>query len=64
MNKEKFKVVKEIEEIEVFYFGSFIYLQLAHLYPFRDGNGRVVRLIEKWFVAKKSGHDFWEMPSE
>ena len=31
---------------------------------FRDGNGRAARLIEKWFVAEKLGHDFWKIPSE
>lgn len=50
--------------IEVFYFASLIHLRFAHIHPFRDGNGRAARLIEKWFVAEKLGHDFWKMPSE
>ncbi len=54
----------DLNEIEVFYFASLIHLKLAHIHPFRDGNGRVARLIEKWFVAEKLGKDFWKMPSE
>jgi hypothetical protein len=48
MNKDKFKVGKEIEEIEVFYFASLIYLRFAHIHPFRNGNGRAARLLDKW----------------
>jgi Fic family protein len=29
-----------------------------------DGNGRVARLIEKWFLAEKLGEKFWKLPSE
>jgi len=54
----------ELNETEVFYFASLIHLRFAHIHPFRDGNGRAARLIEKWFVAEKAGRDFWKMPSE
>ncbi len=57
-------ISSELNEIEVFYYASFIHLQLAHIHPFRAGNGRAARLIEKWFVAEKLGRDFWKMPSE
>jgi Fic family protein len=53
-----------LDETEVFYFASLIHLRFAHIHPFRDGNGRAARLIEKWFVAEKLGHDFWKIPSE
>ncbi len=49
---------------EVFYHASFIHLRFAHVHPFKDGNGRAARLIEKWFVAEKLGQDFWKIPSE
>jgi len=49
---------------EVFYFASLIHLKCAHIHPFRDGNGRAARLLEKWFIAEKLGHDFWKIPSE
>jgi Fic family protein len=54
----------DLNEIEVFYFASLIHLRLAHIHPFRDGNGRAARLVEKWFVTEKLGRDFWKIPSE
>lgn len=57
-------ILSKLNEIEVFYFASLIHLRLAHIHPFRDGNGRAARLIEKWFVTEKLGRDFWKMPSE
>lgn len=57
-------ISSKLNEIEVFYYASLVHLRVAHIHPFRDGNGRAVRLIEKWFVAEKLGRDFWKMPSE
>ena len=49
---------------EVFYFASLIHLRFVHIHPFMDGNGRMARLLEKWFIAEKSGKRFWKIPSE
>jgi len=49
---------------EVFYFASLIHLIFVHIHPFRDGNGRVARLLEKWFISEKLGYDYWKIPSE
>ncbi|HOG19957.1 MAG TPA: Fic family protein, partial [Salinivirgaceae bacterium] len=49
---------------EVFYFTSLIHLKFAHIHPFQDGNGRAARLIEKWFISEKLGHNYWKTPSE
>lgn len=57
-------IVEELNEIEVFYFASLMHLRFAHIHPFRDGNGRAARLIEKWFIAEKSGQHYWKIPSE
>lgn len=57
-------ISSDLNETEVFYFASLLHLRFAHIHPFRDGNGRAARLIEKWFVAEKLGQDFWKMPSE
>ena len=54
----------DLTATDVFYFASLIHLRFAHIHPFRDGNGRAARLLEKWFVAEKLGRDFWKMPSE
>lgn len=54
----------ELNIEETFYFASLIHLRFAHIHPFRDGNGRAARLLEKWFLAEKLGVDFWKTPSE
>ena len=53
-----------LTEKEVFYFASLIHLRFAHIHPFRDGNGRAARLLEKWFITEKLGRDFWKISSE
>jgi len=57
-------ISSELNEIEVFYFASLIHLRFAHIHPFRDGNGRAARLLEKWFIAEKLGREFWKISSE
>jgi len=72
VEKEMKLFFKDIEELltlnltetEVFYFASLIHLKFAHIHPFRDGNGRAARLLEKWFIVEKLGYDFWKIPSE
>ena len=57
-------ISSDLTETEVFYFASLIHLRFAHIHPFRDGNGRAARLLEKWFVSEKLGRDFWKISSE
>ncbi len=57
-------ISSELNEIEVLYFASLIHLRFVHIHPFRDGNGRAARLVEKWFITEKLGYDFWKLPSE
>ena len=57
-------ISSDLNESEIFYFASLIHLRFAHIHPFRDGNGRAARLIEKWFITEKSGFNFWKIPSE
>jgi Fic family protein len=54
----------ELSLEEVFYFAALIHLRFAHIHPFRDGNGRTARLLEKWFLAQKLGPAYWKLPSE
>ncbi len=57
-------LVNNLSVEEVFYFASFIHLKFVHIHPFRDGNGRAARILEKWFIASKLGEEFWKLPSE
>jgi Fic family protein len=54
----------KLDKPEAFYHASLIHLVCAHIHPFRDGNGRAARLLEKWFLATKLGADFWKIQSE
>jgi len=36
----------------------------VHIHPFANGNGRAARLLEKWFLSSKLGHDYWSLLSE
>jgi Fic family protein len=55
---------KDMPKSKAFYFASLIHLKFAHIHPFRDGNGRAARLLEKWFLATKLGFKFWKLSSE
>lgn len=57
-------ISSNLNEKEVYYFASLIHLIFAHIHPFRDGNGRAARLIEKWFISEKLGRDYWKISSE
>ncbi len=57
-------IEKEMEIDQVFYHASLIHLKFVHIHPFWDGNGRMARLIEKWFLCIKLGEKFWKLNSE
>ncbi len=49
---------------EIFFFASLLHLVFVKIHPFNDGNGRISRLIEKWFLAQKLGENAWFIQSE
>jgi Fic family protein len=53
-----------ISNIEAFYFATMIHLVFLKIHPFRDGNGRFSRLLEKWFLAEQLGEEAWFIKSE
>ena len=51
---EKLKSEK-LEISEILFFASFIHLIFVKIHPLQDGNGRMARLMEKWFLVDKLG---------
>lgn len=54
----------ELSAGEAFYHAALMHLAFVHVHPMEDGNGRLARLLEKWFLASHLGTRAWKIPSE
>lgn len=55
---------KKLTLQEVFYYAAYLHLVFVKIHSFEDGNGRISRLIEKWFLAAKLRSKAWFIESE
>ena len=63
VNREMERLIADIDLLlkaklsstEIFYYASLVHLVFVKIHPFQDGNGRMARLIEKWFLVSKLG---------
>lgn len=55
---------EDLEIEEVFFYAAIIHLVFVKIHPMNDGNGRLARLLEKWFISEKLGEKSWFLQSE
>ena len=60
----KYLMNNKLSTQETFFFASMLHLVFVKIYPFDDANGRISRLIEKWFLSEKLGEKAWLIESE
>ncbi|KIA89295.1 Fic family protein [Kaistella jeonii] len=57
-------LTENLEIEEVFFYASLLHLAFVKIHPMNDGNGRLARLLEKWFISQKLGAKAWFLQSE
>jgi Fic family protein len=46
----------EMDAVTSFYYAALLHIVFVKIHPMQDGNGRTARLLEKWFLIEKLGH--------
>lgn len=57
-------IPQKLSTQQIFYYASLIHLVFVKIHPFNDGNGRIARLLEKWFLSTHLGEKAWYIGSE
>jgi Fic family protein len=55
---------QKLTDCEAFFYAGLLHLKIAQIHPFVDGNGRMARLIEKWFLSQFVGQNVWNLQPE
>lgn len=55
---------EKMEPELVFFYAALVHLVFVKIHPMNDGNGRLARLLEKWFISEKLGEKAWFLQSE